>query len=70
MIKTAFGLLTFISFFTYSVSAQTVDISIKLLDSDNQEPLIGATIQIEELKQGTVTDIDGIGNSTSIETTM
>ena len=67
MIKTAFGLLTFISFFTYSVSAQTVDISIKLLDSDNQEPLIGATIQIEELKQGTVTDIDGIGKCQDIE---
>lgn len=66
MIKTAFGLLTFISFFTYSVSAQTVDISIKLLDSDNQEPLIGATIQIEELKQGTVTDIDGIGKFQNI----
>ncbi|MBK6785590.1 MAG: TonB-dependent receptor [Saprospiraceae bacterium] len=57
-------LLSFLTFITLSVSnlpAQAVDLSIKLLDSENQEPLIGATILINEIKQGTVTDIDGIG---------
>jgi hypothetical protein len=34
-------------------------ISGKIIDQSNEEPLIGATVFIEELKAGAVTDIDG-----------
>jgi outer membrane receptor for ferrienterochelin and colicins len=61
MTKVLLSFLTFITLSVSNLSAQVVEVSIKLLDSENQEPLIGATIQINEINQGTVTDIDGIG---------
>jgi len=67
MIKTVTSLLAFITLISCNLSAQSVDISIQLLDSDIQEPLIGATIQIDEINQATITDIDGIGKFTDME---
>ena len=34
-------------------------ISGKIIDESNEEPLIGATVFIEDLKTGATTDIDG-----------
>jgi len=49
------------------VVAQKTDVSITLLDSDSNEPLIGATIQIDELDNGTVTNVDGVGEFLNVE---
>jgi len=66
MIKYFVLLLTLLSLIGSTAFAQTTDISITLLDNDSQEPLIGATILIDELEQGTVTDVDGIGRFSDI----
>jgi iron complex outermembrane receptor protein len=39
---------------------QTIDFKAIILDEDSQEPLIGATLEFEELGKGSVTDIDGV----------
>ena len=66
MIKYFVLLLTLLSLIGSTSFAQTTDVSITLLDNDSQEPLIGATILIDELEQGTVTDVDGIGRFSDI----
>ena len=49
------------------VLSQSSDITINLSDSESQEPLIGATIQIDELEIGTVTDLDGVGSFVKVK---
>lgn len=49
------------------VLSQSSDITINLSDSESQEPLIGATIQIDELEIGTVTDLDGVGSFAKVK---
>jgi len=39
--------------------AETHEIKGKIIDKENQEPLIGATIYVEEFKTGTATDVNG-----------
>ena len=46
--------------------AQTAEITISILDAENNEPLIGATVYFEELKKGSVTNLDGIASFTEI----
>lgn len=57
-----------IFFLAYSLIsfAQTNTVTISILDSDNDEPLIGATIYFEDLKKGAVTNLDGIATFTDI----
>ncbi|HYV92547.1 MAG TPA: TonB-dependent receptor [Chitinophagales bacterium] len=48
-----------------SVSAQSASITGTITDADNGEPLIGATVAVQNTSQGSVTDLDGkysIGN--------
>lgn len=62
-----FFLLTLISCIGSTAFAQSSDVIVTLLDSDNNVPLIGATIYIDELDKGTVTDFNGVGKITNVE---
>src|SRR5690606_19116377 len=46
--------------------AQTSDISITVSDAESNEPLLGATVYIEQLEKGAVTNLDGIATFTAI----
>lgn len=46
-------------FFSENVTSQTATISGKVIDSSNNEPLPGVTVQIKNTTNGTITDLDG-----------
>jgi iron complex outermembrane receptor protein len=61
------ALLTTLFLITSILSlAQTSDISISVGNAETNEPLMGATIYLEELEKGAVTDFDGIAPFTEI----
>jgi len=66
MIKYSVLLFSLLTLIGSNVYAQSTEVSFTLLDNDSLEPLIGATIFIEELEQGVVTNIDGIGKVSDI----
>jgi iron complex outermembrane receptor protein len=45
---------------------QTNEITFSILDSENDEPLIGATVYFEELEKGAVTNLNGIATFAEI----
>ena len=51
--------------FCLSIKAQTNDIQIKIVTEEN-EPLMGATVYFETLEKGAVTNFDGIAEFTKI----
>lgn len=53
--------LTLLIFSTTLLLGQDVTLSVKVMDEENKEELIGATIFIPELSIGTTTDINGVG---------
>lgn len=54
------GLVTAILFlFSPMVTAQSLSISGKVIDKNSQEPVIGASVLIEGISNGTITDLDG-----------
>ena len=59
-LNTLFLMLSIISL------AQTSDISISVSDAETDGPLLGATVYVEELEKGAVTDFDGIATFTEI----
>lgn len=66
MIRT---LILFSSIFLLTISSlsQSANFSILMLDNENDEPLIGASIYIDEIKKGTATNIDGLGYFSNIK---
>lgn len=66
MIRT---LILFSSIFLLTISSlsQSVNFSILMLDNENDEPLIGASIYVDEIKKGTATNIDGFGYFSNIK---
>ena len=46
---------------------QTITISGKIIDSDSQEPVIGATVLVKETGEGTISDIEGNFSLTLLE---
>lgn len=60
LLTTLFLITSILSF------AQTSDISISVGNAETNEPLMGATIYLEELEKGAVTDFDGIATFTEI----
>ncbi|MEM6515144.1 MAG: TonB-dependent receptor [Bacteroidota bacterium] len=66
MIKAIFFLVVVLLFPIASMAQQT-DLSIKVIDNETKEELIGATIFIQSLSIGAATDIDGIGRFKSIQ---
>ena len=57
-----------IFFLAYSLISfgQTNEITFSILDSENDEPLIGATVYFEELEKGAVTNLNGIATFSEI----
>lgn len=55
----------FLAFSAISL-AQTINVSIKVNDSETDEPLLGATVYFEKIEKGAVTDFDGIATFTEI----
>ena len=55
----------FLAFSAISL-AQTSNVSIKVNDSETDEPLLGATVYFEEIEKGAITDFDGIARFTEI----
>ena len=53
--------VTLLIFSTSLLWGQDITLSIKVLDEENKEELIGATISIPELSKGTTTDTNGFG---------
>ena len=49
-----------------ALSAQTSDIEIKVISEPDAAPLPGATLYIEALEKGTITDLDGLGILTDL----
>ena len=64
MIKTILALI--FSIFSIIAFAQTSEIKISVLDAENDESLIGATVYFEEVRKGAVTNLDGIASFTEI----
>lgn len=64
MIRTILALI--FSIFSIISFAQTSEIKISVLDAENDESLIGATVYFEELRKGAVTNLDGIASFTEI----
>ena len=60
MIK--FKLLLLLFIFSTAVAAQNITLSGHLKDASSGEALIGATVYVEELKQGTATNSYGFYN--------
>ena len=58
------AMLTIITCF--SAKAQTSDIQIKVISESENEPLFGATVYLEKLEKGAVTDFDGIATFNEI----
>lgn len=52
--------LTLLIFSTTLLLGQDITLSVKVLDEENKEELIGATILIPELSKGTTTDTNGL----------
>ena len=50
----------------FSAKAQTSDIQIKVISESENEPLFGATVYLEKLEKGAVTDFDGIATFNEI----
>ncbi|MFD2562404.1 TonB-dependent receptor [Aquimarina rubra] len=65
MKKIIWSILLSISICAYA-SAQTNTLNVKVLSESNNEPLIGATIYIQEIDKGGVTDIDGMATIDNI----
>ena len=64
MIRTILALI--FSIFSIISFAQTSEIKISVLDAENDESLIGATVYFEELRKGAVTNLYGIASFTEI----
>ncbi len=57
--KTALWLFLMVAFINLSASAQTRTVKGVVTDGTTQEPLMGATVMLEDGKVGAVTDLDG-----------
>jgi len=61
---------TLLTFFFLALStlsfAQSSDIKITVLDAEDNQPLIGATVYFQQLEKGAVTDTDGIATFSDI----
>ena len=59
--------LTLLIFSTSLLLGQNITMTIKVMDVENNEELIGATIFIPELSKGTTTDASGLGTFENIK---
>lgn len=53
------GLMSIMFLYSPAIIAQTMSITGKVIDKNNQEPIIGASILIEGTSNGTITDTEG-----------
>ena len=54
-----YGILLYL-LFSALVYAQTTTVTLKILEEETNEPLIGATVYIESLKIGAITNEEGM----------